>query len=456
MADPILDAHSLLPRLYLLGSPLTPISIRDQMLRARWTVDRLVQNGELREGTRVLIVGAGAAGATAAIRAAEHHAHALLVEQSGGAFGVQARSATRWIDPTQYDWPAAHWTLGAYHWRPPPMPLVFPAQLSHRLARHWDTLLHTHIARLRPRLAYQPNMRVVNLSPVPGPGLSATLARGTLSFTLPFDIVIWAVGFGIEKTSIPDASGGTILGPPFWSTDAIEKPHCGFGFNPDVLILGSGDGALQDFLRAATQLSSASEVCRKLSVPEKFRHAAQDIEAQFHRGLVWCHRDEDERRLYEVRHTHYEQLVDELWKDTDFVARARSLLRSDVNTLAMGYPTTYLTGFYGLNCFLALILGRAWAERARMHRAAILRAGWRARHGQWMTNYAGPSYCDVTVDRQPGCPFPGAPATDTWSCHLLIIRLGIDPTSAKVPFWNSLTLPPPSRPRHLFPYHLPG
>ena len=59
MADPILDAHSLLPRLYLLGSPLTPISLRDQMLRARWTVDRLVQNGELREGTRVLIVGAG-------------------------------------------------------------------------------------------------------------------------------------------------------------------------------------------------------------------------------------------------------------------------------------------------------------------------------------------------------------------------------------------------------------
>lgn len=91
MADPILDAHRLLPQLYLLGSPLSPISIRDQILRARWVVDRLVRSDEVREGMRILIVGAGAAGATAAIRAAQHGA----VEQSGGAFGVESLELVR-------------------------------------------------------------------------------------------------------------------------------------------------------------------------------------------------------------------------------------------------------------------------------------------------------------------------------------------------------------------------
>ena len=99
MGDPLVDAHWLWAYLYVLGSPLTPISIRDQMVRSRWLIDRLVSVGQLRIGDKLLVVGAGVAGATAAIRAAQLGTNVLLTEQSGGAFGLQARSTSRWVDP---------------------------------------------------------------------------------------------------------------------------------------------------------------------------------------------------------------------------------------------------------------------------------------------------------------------------------------------------------------------
>jgi hypothetical protein len=358
MADPILDGHRLLESLYLLGSPLTPISIRDQMLRARWLIDRLILNKHLKAGGRMLIVGAGAAGATAAIRAAQHSVYALLVEQSGGAFSVQAGSNTRWIDPAQYDWPAAHWAAQAYPWRPPRMPLGFRADYASALAQQWDTLLHRHIAIQRPRLSFQRNLRVAGLVPMPGVRQLKVLfiRRSGQQISFDFDLVVWAVGFGQEKTSISTPSGGVLSGLRFWATDKVVEPNCGLSSLPDVLILGSGDGALQDFLRVATALPSALEIYNKLSVPQFVANISQDIEAEFHRGLVWCNREPDEERLYAVRHEAYGKLVEDLWRDTAFRNRAHSLLRQDVQTIAVAFPSIYLTGFYGLNCLLARVL----------------------------------------------------------------------------------------------------
>jgi hypothetical protein len=270
-----------------------------------------------------------------------------------------------------------------------------------------------------------------------------------------FDLVVWAVGFGRERTTIPDPAGGTISGIPFWATDQLQDPQCGIlASKPDVLILGSGDGALQDFLRAATRLKSAREIYDQLQIPEMVRHAAQDIEAEFHRGFVWCERDEDERRLYAARHSAYEDLVNQLWEDETFVRRSTGILRDDIASVAVGYPSNFLTGFYGLNCFLALIIGRAWAEREGSVIAEVLRAGWRARHAQYYPLNAPPGY-DVTLDREPGCPLLGAGPIDIRTCHLLVIRLGIDSAPAQIPWWSSHVLPLPARPRHLYPNHLP-
>jgi len=139
MTDPILDAHQAEPRFFALSGPLAPISIRDQMIRGQWLIERLMEQGIITPAAetrplnefQAVIVGAGAAGVTAAITAANGRASALVVESAAGPFLRQAASGTRWLDPTQYDWPA-NWASGTY----PTVgasPLTYPADRSARL-----------------------------------------------------------------------------------------------------------------------------------------------------------------------------------------------------------------------------------------------------------------------------------------------------------------------------------
>lgn len=449
MGDPLVDAHCLIPGLYVLGWPLTPISIRDQMLRARWLIDRLFDDQKLKIGDTLLVVGAGIAGATGAIRAAQRGVNALLIEQSGGAFGLQARSNTRWIDPVQYDWPAGHWDQSRYPLQPPPMPLGFNAGYSRNLATYWDVLLHRHIRLNRPRLNYQRNVRARAILPGTRAALLVSLQTPIGLGNLHADLVIWAVGFGDEKTSIQRKTGGTLSSAPFWSSDKLQDPRCGIVNIPSrVLILGSGDGALQDFLRVATAERSAREIWNKLGMPSQISTEAQDIEAQFHRALTWCNGGGDEARLHESRDKFYRDFVDQLWLSPGFPARAASVLRTDIDSLIMAFPTTYLTAFYGLNCILARIIGRAWADVHGFSIDEVLRCGWKARDGDFT---GSPPLYTVTLDAQAGCPL-SVPTPDSQDCELLIIRIGIDPRSAAVPFKSPAML----RTRHLFPYHLPG
>jgi hypothetical protein len=456
MGDPLIDAHWLWPNLFVLGSPLTPISIRDQMVRSRWLVDRLISTRQIRIGDTVLVVGAGVAGATAAIRAAQLSVNVLLVEQSGGAFGVQARSNSRWVDPVQYDWPARHWAAQFYPVEPPWMPLGFNAGFSNNVAAYWDTILHGQIIAQHPRLCYQPNIPVTAL----GTGSrKPVLAQLQTPFGLvgqEFDLVVWAVGFGQERTTIPRTGGGSpVSRAPFWSTDTLTDPNCGIAGSSAcrVLILGCGDGALQDFLRAATALSSAREIYHRLPFPAQYGDEAQDIEAQFHRALIWSDNPDDEACLYKARDDKYRALVADLWADTNFRASAIGILRKDIQSIEVAFQTPYLTPFYGLNCLLARILAEAWAARVGMQVDQILRAGWRTREGDFN---AARSEFEVTVEAQSGCPLASPGTADTRKCEVLIIRIGIDPRFARVPLTVPGAVPVMFRTRHLFPYHMPG
>src|SRR5438093_1204947 len=108
MSDPFLDAHRLGEFIYTISGP-SPISIRDQMLRSVTIVHRLIEAGEIGRSRPLVVVGAGAGGATAAIEAATQGVSTVLVESASQAFLRQAHAATRVIDPTQFDWPVDHY-----------------------------------------------------------------------------------------------------------------------------------------------------------------------------------------------------------------------------------------------------------------------------------------------------------------------------------------------------------
>jgi len=129
--DPVLDAHREDTLQYLISGP-EPISIRDQMLRGALVVQRLRDAGEISPARPLLVEGAGAGGATAALMAADQGVPTVLVERGAGAFQAQSLATSRWLNPTQYDWPLDHHHHGRFPWQPfhPHLPLRFGSAWS--------------------------------------------------------------------------------------------------------------------------------------------------------------------------------------------------------------------------------------------------------------------------------------------------------------------------------------
>ena len=137
ITDSFLLTHRITDFLFDIGCRFSPISIRDQMIRGFLIADRLHRADLISERKPLLIIGAGVAGATAALVAAERNIPVTLVDKAGRAFLRQA-GATRYISPTLYDWPAQHWS----HLRFPPassvkLPLPWKEGQAASIAATW-------------------------------------------------------------------------------------------------------------------------------------------------------------------------------------------------------------------------------------------------------------------------------------------------------------------------------
>jgi alkyl hydroperoxide reductase subunit AhpF len=88
MGFPILAAHEIGPNFFQLGGRLYPISVRDQMVRAQHLIEQAVQAGliETNNDRQLLVVGAGAAGATAAMCAGRLQVPTVIADQGVAPF----------------------------------------------------------------------------------------------------------------------------------------------------------------------------------------------------------------------------------------------------------------------------------------------------------------------------------------------------------------------------------
>lgn len=105
--DPFLNDHFAGAYVFHIGGRLWPISIRDQMMRGQLVIERALEQDLIHQNRPVAVVGAGAAGVTAALRAAEEGVPVTLFEEDR-LFARHALCGTRWVHPTQYDWPVSH------------------------------------------------------------------------------------------------------------------------------------------------------------------------------------------------------------------------------------------------------------------------------------------------------------------------------------------------------------
>ena len=400
MPDPFVDAHQIDALELTLGG-VVPVSIRDQMLRGRVLVERIHELGLIGDGRRLLVVGAGAGGATAAVVAADLGVDVVLVDAAPLAFSRQAGCNTRWVDPVHYDWPVLAWGAGSwpptvtprFPWPSRPFPFSFGANDAASLAATWQAELVAHVIRLAGRLsslmgttarAFQERDGFVDCELVSGNG-GITPAR--------FGLVLHT-GPGTERSYVGDGDR-RFWSVPFWSPDRLGSDDFGLGIRPRILISGSGDGALQDFLRVTTGIRGVRDLVSEIAgvAPEtaamvvtvvgRLTHSNEDQGSRLwqwgpgprHGGGPgrWDH------SLHSGLHRAAANALAELrqnaadWPAAMAMLRARCTRRVFAEVVLL-LSCAHLTPFYAFNRFVTLLLLDAFLpdRRVRAVRAAAL------------------------------------------------------------------------------------
>ena len=464
MSDPLPDALRVLPRLYLLTADgLGPISIRDQMVRAQMLITRALGQKEITPSDKVLVVGAGAAGAVAAMTCASFGIDTTIVDKNARPFSRQAACTTRWVDPLQYDWPADRWSSGVSYPSHSPVPLPWRADLSFRIARSWNRAFS--LARGR-YLTFYPWTRVTHINPVGGmpPTELDVFFKGPIRSPSRYKAVIWAAGFGEEICTMVEKRHGTgviqHIGPAFWSPDALESRGCGSPDpNPKVVILGGGDGGVQDLLRALTKCKSARDAVFSLPIDPSILSELYNAEEWAHRYWIWAGSNpRHDHALYEKldnihRHAAKQALTKQALKD-----EIERLLGLDENPdsledVRLFHRCNHLTCFYGLNRFLAHLLDLYLQTEPPPNRRRRLLIPNRTVIGvdksrtPWVLDTVDHIACYDPVNIH----LPTQPE----EAHVVVVRFGLDISSVIPPLPAPVfPLPTPiklQRPRHSIP-----
>jgi len=366
MSDPFLSAHQVYPHFFNLGGRISPISIRDQMLRGQTIVERALEakliGGE--EPRPLLVVGAGAAGATAAIYAASKGVPTVLLDRDASPFTRQASCTTRWIDPTQYDWPVDHWDRGLCPSVTVPAPLPWRSDWAHHLAAQWSIRLNL-AGRRYPWLRTYYRTTVIAARQVGTPPIGWAVQFSHSSAWFHFGMIAWTVGFGAERCDATSCGGPTdYRGYAFWESDPFQRADCGVPppKTPEIVISGSGDGALQDFLRITTHKKSAEEILRSCSFPDAVAQTLQSAEdltqRAYHWGATKAHDHDVVDPLHQVHQGLVESLVPPGTPHDPLIKILGSLVRTPAPKITLVCSCTHFSNAYGLNRFLTLLIAR--------------------------------------------------------------------------------------------------
>jgi hypothetical protein len=373
--DPFLLTHQVNDFLLDIGCRLSPVSIRDQMMRGYLAATRALNENKIGPDKPLLVVGAGAAGATAAIVAADNDVNTVLIDMAPAAFNKQLYCHTRFVCPTTYDWPAEHWHEGRFPWLDEQaLPLPYNAGEAARIAALWDAALKVAEEERRPLLKLRFNTEMSEpsrFSKVTAADLEASgglvdvIFKSTVAGVPPipsqkFALIISCIGQGRDRRSV-----GRYSGYSFWEDDPFSQEGWGLigGTEPKIYISGGGDGALQDFLRILTNVDSISALFLRLPEPLRLDAAASIRSTEDHsqRAYIWSTPALD-CAVFAPLHKLYVKTVDDLLtKYPDAIeCFMRETLRAPLGKIkiTLACSCTHFGSCYPLNRFLVLLYAR--------------------------------------------------------------------------------------------------
>lgn len=350
------------------------------MIRGQLFVQRALRVGLIRrdrvepKDPSFVVVGAGVAGATAAIAAAKEGVMTILVERARQAFDTQASCETRWIDPTQYDWPLSHWQTQQYPWDPALLPIDLHwdrPDYAHNLAGGWQQALEDFSARPGALLKLRRKVVLTDVRPSPAsPGGEVFVDLqddDSGSTSERASAVLIATGFGreccnLEKKYHHSAPAvHTTEGIPFWANDKLMYPSFGIDRQPArVLISGAGDGALQDFLRVVTdpRFGSARAILDQLNLGPGSWSVIRDAQDQVDRHGNWGTSSDDDHGPLAYLQQAFDAAVSTVLADPRVQGQIASVLRAPLPEVYLVYNCGHFGRGYALNRFLALLVAR--------------------------------------------------------------------------------------------------
>jgi len=466
------------PDIYRIGQ-YRPVSIRDQVVRASFLIERLWTTKRLKPTSKLLVIGAGAAGVTAAVKAVHFGVTQVRVaDVSDRVLSLQAGCTSRWLDPAQYDWPASHWDkeewpaseLAGF---PFPTAAKLPpvVTLEANYADEWSAsfAFALSVYESAGSVNFVPNVKVVdwnfvapkNCYEVEFDDAKTNASKGSLDA----DVIIFAGGFGRELVSAPiwNPPGGTYSSIPFWSDDSFEAANFGLStLGYGMLVSGGGDGSLQDFIRLVSGQRSAREVWKAIEPalsPATLRiferlgdwdRNTQDLELFAPAYGSMCDR-------LAALHARYQGEVQQLRGDsTQWAAVAAALdvlipASRPTDMVFLALKSTHFDGCYPLNRLVALLLVEYVRHKHPGHSPLLTRVairavvpGYRMPDGKtaMLAVWAHPTTCETTPAEI--AVWPGQPPAKPFDA--IVIRHGIDTAALSV---KSTRLAPQVVPPHL-------
>jgi hypothetical protein len=252
------------------------VTLYSQQVRALNLVAALISEGRLTEGSRVAIIGGGAAGLTAAaaIALAFPKIKTLNVyERMPELLHLQTESSHRYLHPHIYDWPNPDSLnqeagLPVLDWTAGPAGAVAEQILDAFTQIYGDT----------PQMQPRTGCRVERVHEFPGEEMGCRVrAAGHSSSEETYDLALLSIGFGIEQYT--DNS----INRPYWDAHLLVGPLRGAADTYDIFVSGNGDGGLVDFMIAAFDGRPHHEIIRLVTERndmEDVKRVLLEIEAE--------------------------------------------------------------------------------------------------------------------------------------------------------------------------------
>jgi hypothetical protein len=259
---------------YVLGSFARRVTLYSQQVRALNLIFALQSAKILRKGTKVAVIGGGAAGLTAAVAAARAKANVWIFDRLQGPMELQQNNRQRWLHPFIYDWPyldefadKANVTVPPYKGDDANLPLLtwsadYAANVAQEIVSQWDYYSRLYDIEAKWNLQEVRIRRHKSTSTVAWQewtGNTESMKNTTTSqfARKEFSIVILAVGFGLERPGIDCDS--------YWIEDNLDAALRTPSRASDWLVSGKGDGAFTDLMRLCFRRYRQDEILNLLT-----------------------------------------------------------------------------------------------------------------------------------------------------------------------------------------------